>query len=183
MVGDGLGPSTVRNTVLPLRAIYRRALLRGLVVQNPTLGLSLPAHRPKRDRVARPAEAEALLRALTDSDRTLWATALYAGLRRGEVFECPADDELLGRFYERAENDSSIPGLVSGFKKLNEDLTALLDRHHTIGQSFFMATSYDRARLERTWRRQILPLIEDYLFDQPDLVAGFTLDKYWPPTA
>lgn len=85
MVGEGLGPSTVRNTVLPLRAIYRRALLRGVVVQNPTLGLSLPAHRPKRDRIARPAEADALLRVLPDSDRALWATALYAGLRRGEL--------------------------------------------------------------------------------------------------
>jgi hypothetical protein len=103
--------------------------------------------------------------------------------RRFEVFECPADGALLERYYEHSENETSVAGLVSGFKKLNADLTELLDRHHTIGQSFFMAKSYDRKRLERTWWRQIVPLIEDYLFDQPDLVADFTLEKYWPTTA
>jgi 5-methylcytosine-specific restriction protein B len=63
---------------------------------------------------------------------------------------------------------------------LNDELTSRLDRHHTIGQSFFMAPTYNRARLKRTWRRQVLPLIEDYFFDQPDVVEQFTLDKFWP---
>jgi hypothetical protein len=35
--------------------------------------------------VARPAEAKALIEALAEPDRALWATALYAGLRRGEL--------------------------------------------------------------------------------------------------
>jgi integrase len=67
--------------VLPLRAIYRRALARSEVALNPTLGL---AARGRRERVARPAEAEALIAALPPGDRALWASALYAGLRRGE---------------------------------------------------------------------------------------------------
>ena len=103
--------------------------------------------------------------------------------RRFEVFECPADAELLRRFYDLSHNSTSVAGLVDGFANLNSDLTQLLDRHHTIGQSFFMADDYDRARLERTWRRQVLPLIEDYFFDQPDVVGEFTLGKYWPPEA
>jgi integrase len=85
LVAGGCAPSTVRNTVLPLRAIYRRALQRGELAANPTLGLALPAVRPRRERVARPAEAEALLAALPPDQRALWATALYAGLRRGEL--------------------------------------------------------------------------------------------------
>ena len=85
LVGQGLAPSTVRNSVLPLRAIFRRAIARADVVENPTLGLSLPAVRARRDRVARPEEARALIAALPPSDRALWATALYAGLRRGEL--------------------------------------------------------------------------------------------------
>src|SRR5436190_1414650 len=36
MVGAGRSPSTVRNTILPLRAIYRRALARSEVLVNPT---------------------------------------------------------------------------------------------------------------------------------------------------
>ena len=85
MVAEGLAASTVRNAVLPLRAIYRRILARNEVAVNPTLGLSLPAIRGRRERVARPGEARALLDALPEADRPPWATALYAGLRRGEL--------------------------------------------------------------------------------------------------
>jgi integrase len=85
LVASGLSPSTVRNAVLPLRAIYRRALVRSEVLVNPTLGLALPAPRGRRDRIAHPAEAKALLDALSPEDRPVWATALYAGLRRGEI--------------------------------------------------------------------------------------------------
>jgi hypothetical protein len=41
----GLAPSTVRNSILPLRAIYRRLLSRSEVLINPTLGLDLPVPR------------------------------------------------------------------------------------------------------------------------------------------
>ena len=85
LVAEGLSASTVRNTVLPLRAIFRRARARAEVAQNPTLGLTLPAVRGRRERVARPDEAIALLCALRPDDRAIYATALYAGLRRGEL--------------------------------------------------------------------------------------------------
>jgi integrase len=85
MVAEGLSASTVRNALLPLRAIYRRAVSRSEVLVNPTLGLALPAYRGRRERVARPAEAARLLEALPAGDRAVWATAVYAGLRRGEL--------------------------------------------------------------------------------------------------
>lgn len=81
----GLAPSTVRNSIMPLRTIFRHLILRSEVFVNPTLGLSLPAVRAGRERIARPAEAAALLEALCPQDRPPWATALYAGLRRGEL--------------------------------------------------------------------------------------------------
>lgn len=85
LLASGLDPSTVRNALMPLRAIYRRALSRSQVALNPTHGLELPAPRGKRERIATPAEARALLEALRPADRPFWATALYAGLRRGEL--------------------------------------------------------------------------------------------------
>ena len=85
LIATGAAPSTVRNAILPLRAIYRRASNRDEVAINPTLKLILPAVRGRRDRVARPEEAEALIEAVPARDRALWATALYAGLRRGEL--------------------------------------------------------------------------------------------------
>jgi integrase len=85
LVAKGLAPSTVRNSILPLRAIYRRALQRDEIAANPTLKLSLPAVRGRRDQIADPNHAAALIAALPESDQALWATALYAGLRRGEL--------------------------------------------------------------------------------------------------
>jgi hypothetical protein len=80
-----LDPSTIRNVLMPVRTIYRRALKRGEVALNPTLGLDLPALEGKRDRVASPEEAARLLAALPEADRPLWATVFYGGLRMGEL--------------------------------------------------------------------------------------------------
>jgi integrase len=92
LCADGLDPSTVRNTLMPLRAIFRRAAARGEVAVNPTSGLELPALEGVRDRIASPAEAAELLAALPERDRTLWATAIYAGLRRGELLALRWED-------------------------------------------------------------------------------------------
>jgi integrase len=78
-------PATIRNAILPLRAIYRRACAREGLAVNPTSGLELPAVRGRRDRIASPAEAAKLLAALPEQDRAIWATAMYAGLRLGEL--------------------------------------------------------------------------------------------------
>jgi integrase len=96
MLRDGQGASTIRNTLLPVRAIFRRALVRGEVAVNPTAGLELPAVRGRRDRVASPREAEQLLEALTH-DRALWAMAFYTGLRMGELRALEWDDVDLDR--------------------------------------------------------------------------------------
>ncbi|MFL5844513.1 MAG: tyrosine-type recombinase/integrase [Solirubrobacteraceae bacterium] len=84
MMLAGHDAATVRNTLMPLRVIFRRALVRGEVAVNPTIGLELPAVRGTRDRVASPLEARQLLLALSQ-DREVWATAMYAGLRLGEI--------------------------------------------------------------------------------------------------
>jgi integrase len=86
LVADGSSPSTVRNTLMPLRVIFRRAIRDGLAVVNPCEQIELPAIRGRRDRIVSPKQAIKLLAALPQTrDRALWATALYAGLRRGEL--------------------------------------------------------------------------------------------------
>jgi len=83
MLAAGAQPSTIRNSMMPVRVIC--AWRRREVLVNPTTGLRLPAVRSGRDRIASPGEAEQLLGVLKSSDRPLWAAALYAGLRRGEL--------------------------------------------------------------------------------------------------
>jgi len=89
---QGLSASSVRNTILPLRVIFRRAHLRNDVAVNPTLKLTLPVVRSQRERVAAPTEIVPLLDALQADDRAIYATAFYAGLRLGELQALQWDD-------------------------------------------------------------------------------------------
>ncbi len=82
---DGFGASSIRNAMTALRVVLRHAAARGEITANPCSGLRLPAGRGRRDRVADPAEAERLVAALPPFERVLYATAIYAGLRRGEL--------------------------------------------------------------------------------------------------
>ena len=103
LAGEGLAAATIRNALDPLRAMYRRATSREVVATNPTTNLELPAARGRRERIATPPEAAALLAALPPAERALWATALYAGLRRGELTALRWADVDLGRSEIRVE--------------------------------------------------------------------------------
>jgi integrase len=114
LLAEGLNPSTIQVTLLPLRAIFRRALARGELATNPCNGLQLPAVRGRRERYATPAEAEALIAAVPEADRPVWATAMYAGLRRGELQALRAEDVDLDNGVIRVEfgweyRDGQIP--------------------------------------------------------------------------
>jgi integrase len=108
LLTEGLDPSTVRNTLMPLRAIYRRAASRGDVAVNPTTMLDLPALRGRRERIASPSEAAELIQALPKEDQALWATALYAGLRRGELLALRWQDVDLATGVIRVERSWDI---------------------------------------------------------------------------
>jgi integrase len=81
----GLSPSTIANKLDPIRVVFRRAIRRDEIAVDPTVELELPAVRGRRDRIASRTEAAALIDAVPDSEKALWATAFYAGLRRGEL--------------------------------------------------------------------------------------------------
>lgn len=85
-------PATVRNTFCPLQTLYRWAARRDLVRVDPTREVELPRGRGRRERIAQPVEARELIAALPDDQRALWATAFYAGLRRGELRALSVDD-------------------------------------------------------------------------------------------
>ncbi|WP_421118599.1 MrcB family domain-containing protein [Aquihabitans daechungensis] len=98
--------------------------------------------------------------------------------RRFEIFDCPPDSAILARYYDT--HSCEVDGLIDGFEALNERLTEEIDRHHTIGHSFYMADPMTAKGLRRVWDRQLRPLIEEYFFDQPDTAATFAIEEFWP---
>ena len=83
--GEAKPASTIRNRIKPLQAIYRRAQARAGLMVNPTRDLELPVPRPDEVEVVAASEAAELLEPLPSGDKPIWATALYAGLRYGEL--------------------------------------------------------------------------------------------------
>ena len=78
-------PARSRATVLPLRLVFRWARARGIVAVDPTDGLELPEKSSRQRVPPSPADAARLLAAAPHPDRPVWATAMLAGLRRGEL--------------------------------------------------------------------------------------------------
>jgi site-specific recombinase XerC len=69
--GEGQPASTIRNSLKPLQAIYRRATARAGLPINPTSGLELPAPRPKEVEIVSPEIAAKMLAALPAEDQPL----------------------------------------------------------------------------------------------------------------
>jgi 5-methylcytosine-specific restriction protein B len=101
--------------------------------------------------------------------------------RRFDIFECPPDVTVLSRYFDIHDNE--VSDLLVGLEKLNQLLTARLDKHRTIGHTFFMQDPLTPQRLRNTWKHQIMPLIDEYFFDQPDIASEFILAKFWPSVA
>ncbi|QNN53565.1 MrcB family domain-containing protein [Nocardioides mesophilus] len=114
---------------------------------------------------------------MNTADRSIRSIDL-ALRRRFEVFECPPSRKILQSFYETAQCE--VPDLLAGFDKLNLRLTELLDRHHTVGHSFFMADPFTPHLLNAVWTRQLQPLFEEYFFDDPSVAASLKMEEFWP---
>jgi integrase len=84
--GEKLNGSTIQNAMMPLRAVVRREMERGVLNVDPFHKLSMPSRTAKTTRrAAERIEAGQLLSVLTDPDRAYLAVACYGGLRAGEI--------------------------------------------------------------------------------------------------
>lgn len=90
-----LGPSKVHNCVNAARVLWRDFDLiigsSNILPTDPTKSLRLPAVPLTRERIATSDEARRLIAALEERDQALWATAMYAGLRLGELLALQAE--------------------------------------------------------------------------------------------
>lgn len=98
--------------------------------------------------------------------------------RRFQIFEFPPRPDVVEAHYRTRPN--SVPDLVAGMKSLNALLEEEVDRHHTIGHTYYLRDEMDAVVLERIWVRQIYPLVEEIFFDQGDLLSEITIGRFWP---
>lgn len=98
-IGLTRSASTVRNAITALRAFYRNAVARGFAASDPTDHLQLPAQRGRRDNIVPVAQAANLVEALAEPERGIFATAVYSGLRLGEIQALRICDVHLDRGY------------------------------------------------------------------------------------
>ncbi|MEK6326294.1 MAG: tyrosine-type recombinase/integrase [Actinomycetota bacterium] len=126
---DG-APSTVRNAVTALRALYAWAIPRGLAQVNPTRDLRLPSGERERDRIASPTEAAALVEALQPRDQALFGLAVYAGLRLGEILALRWESINLEGLTLRVERswDASSRQFVKPKSKAGTRTVPIIDR-------------------------------------------------------
>jgi 5-methylcytosine-specific restriction endonuclease McrBC GTP-binding regulatory subunit McrB len=100
--------------------------------------------------------------------------------RRFRYFELQPSEQALRAFFDAGHGVNLLgPLLFKGFTDLNQALTESLDRHHTIGHTFFMQPLLSPDTLSAAWQLQIGPLIEEYFFDQPDLANEFSFERFF----
>lgn len=172
----GLSASKVKNTINAARVLFRDFdLVSGTdnpLVTDPTHGLRLPHYGGRRDRIADPDEARRLIDALAPGDRALWATAMDAGLRHGELkaLRCEDLDLEHGRIHVRRSWDQ-CEGEVDPKSEAGKRTTCVSARLRTLlelhlertgrsgadlvfgdvaGRPFVSTTVNERAR--RAWR-------------------------------
>lgn len=129
LLSEGAAPATIATTVAAASCVFRHEVDRDRLKLNPVHGVSLPAARKGRDHVVGAIAAAAMLEALPEHDRALWATAMYAGLSRGELRALRASDADLTAcviHVERSYDDKDGVGETKGRTKRTVPVPSLL---------------------------------------------------------
>ncbi len=163
-----MSPGSASNVLNPLQAYYRRAVRREELAFNPTEEIDMPEKGSKRARrVVSPGGAAALLAVVPPEDRPIWATAFYAGLRRGELqaLRC-VDVDLDANLIHVREGWDQVEGEIEPKSKaakraipilavLRDHLADPMERTGRTGKDrIFGRSAREVLRLHRRWPRQ-----------------------------
>ena len=99
---------------------------------------------------------------MNTADRSI-ALVDFALRRRFHFFHFAADPDLFDRWL--VSNPTTVPYLGELYRRLSQE--AIDDPHFAVGPSYFMQEGLTEGKLQRIWRRSILPYLEEYYFDQP----------------
>ncbi len=101
---------------------------------------------------------------MNTADRSL-ALIDYALRRRFSFFEIePAFDNLKFKELIRGEKTQTLVNII---KEINKEIEESLGKGFKIGHSYFCKESLDEEQLKRIVKYDIMPLLEEYWFDEP----------------
>ncbi len=107
-------PKTVRNAHALLSNVLRDAVLEGLLLTNPCIGVRLPKDRPYEAVFLSPAQIDRLVEAVPEHYRTLVQLAAGTGMRWGETTGLKRQRvDLLRRRLEVVETLEDIDGVLT----------------------------------------------------------------------
>ncbi|THJ34335.1 hypothetical protein E8K88_06620 [Lampropedia aestuarii] len=116
---------------------------------------------------------------MNTTDRSL--AGLDVALRRRFEFEelMPDPDALKGVVVSEGGLSVNIAELL---RVMNERIEALLDRAHQLGHAYFMELREDasRARLAQVFKNRVIPLLQEYFFDDWERIAWILNDHRKP---
>ena len=88
VIGDQTSKQSLKSILKMVRRIFQMAVDEGILVKNPTIGVSVDAPRGEQ-KVLTAQEAEVFLRAARETNHRfypVWAFALLSGMRSGEMY-------------------------------------------------------------------------------------------------
>lgn len=111
-----------------------------------------------------------ILATMNTADRSI-ALVDFALRRRFAFLELKPEYRILREFHQARQYDADP--LIRILESLNAKIG---DRNFHLGISFFMSGDM-RTGLERVWKAEIEPYLEEYFFGQPNSVSEFRWDK------
>lgn len=115
---------------------------------------------------------------MNSADRSI-AMVDYALRRRFDFFDLSPDAKTLKSYLERTECKVPVQRVVALFEKLNAVVGQELGKHYRVGHTYFMKPNLTEQALKEVWQFSVLPLLEEYFFDNERASESVTFDNLW----
>jgi len=151
-------------------------LLTALEYRNKEVTLSY-----SKERFAVPSNVY-IIGTMNTADRSI-AMLDFALRRRFDFVELGPDESSLRNFLIKNDCELSVDEVLLGFSRLNQLIEQHRGKHYQIGHSFFMKPSLTAEKLKRIWEQNILPLLDEYFFDDRETLKQVDALEYFPSLA
>lgn len=123
---------------------------------------------------------------MNSADRSI-ALVDYALRRRFCFIDFMPDEQILRKWLDQNNITIDKDKIIEFLHKINQKIRddEKLGKHFQIGHSYFMREKLDQKELERIWKYNILPLLEEYYFEDEEAIKDMkkTFGDVFSPAA